>query len=91
MQRRLQIFVLMGSIPSLPATTGINMKYLPLILRTIRVHNKHCMGCRSRKKDVMISVQTVESEDITDVFLTTTQAENFIIDLEKTLRDNKNG
>lgn len=64
------------------------MHYLQLILRTIRVYGKHCIGCSSRNKSVMISVQTNESEDITDLFLSTEQAEILIKDLEKILKLN---
>lgn len=64
------------------------MNYTQLILKTIRVYGNRCMGCLSKQKDIMISIQSNDSEDITDLFLTTTQAENLIINLEKILKDN---
>jgi len=75
------------------------------IVKNIRAHTKHCMGCQKTNSDVMITFQTdrfahqhmedlsaaKEPHDITfhDLFLTQEQAEAFYDELGKALKHNK--
>lgn len=57
-------------------------------IKTIKAHGKDCNGCRSMKRDVMISF-TFESQkkstDIHDIFLTREQAKKLIENIQMVL------
>ena len=62
---------------------------MELIVKTLHVHGKNCLGCKHHKKAVMISLSTPKNLRIHDIFLTNTQAQQLIIQLRKTLRNNE--
>ncbi len=62
---------------------------MEFIVKTLQVHGKNCIGCLYHKKDVMISLSTLKDLYFHDIFLTNTQAQQLIIQLRKTLRNNE--
>lgn len=60
------------------------------IVQDIKAHGKGCNGCRAVKMDIMLSMNLKsDPTDIMDVFLTTKQAEDLILNLQKQLEFNK--
>jgi hypothetical protein len=62
---------------------------MEFIVKTMHVYGKNCLGCQYHKKDVMLSFSTPEGLRIHDIFLTNAQAQQLIIQLRKTLRNNE--
>ena len=62
---------------------------MELIVKDSSVHGKNCIGANYHKKDVLISFSTSKGLHIHDLFLTNTQAQQLIIQLRKTLRNNE--
>lgn len=52
-----------------------------IIVTSIKVFDKNCIGCARHKRHVMIAYTFDNSEDITDIFLTQDQAEDLANDL----------
>jgi hypothetical protein len=56
----------------------------------IQIHSKDCLGCQRHKKDILITISTISTdESIIDLFLTQKQAEELRNDLIKTLEYNE--
>lgn len=51
------------------------------------VNNRHCNGCIRAKRDVMISYVSNDNKFL-DIFLTQSQAEELIIQLQKSITQN---
>mgnify|MGYP000888473574 CR=1 FL=1 len=62
---------------------------MEFIVKDLSVHSKNCIGCGYHKKAVLISFSTPKDLRIHDIFLTNTQAQQLIIQLRKTLRNNE--
>ncbi len=71
------------------------MKTYEVIPKMVGVNNKKCMGCKRHARDIMItfseehkegeSSDGLRTKTLHDVFLTAEQAEQLIVDLEKSL------
>jgi hypothetical protein len=57
-------------------------------ISTIRAYDKKCIGCQKFGAAVMISFQTKQGGDITDLFLDETQAELFHGELTRCITRN---
>mgnify|MGYP001000005304 CR=1 FL=1 len=62
---------------------------MEIIVKDSSVHGKNCFGCKRHKKAVLISFSTSKDLRIHDIFLTSAQAQQLIIQLRKTLRNNE--
>ena len=56
----------------------------------VRVYDKGVIGCLRNKKDIMISI-CGPNGSIDDIFLTQSQAEQLLKDLQKEVNENKSG
>ncbi len=62
---------------------------MEIIVKDSSVHGKNCFGCKRHNKAVLISFSTSKDLRIHDIFLTSAQAQQLIIQLRKTLRNNE--
>ncbi|MCB9033515.1 MAG: hypothetical protein H6553_06745 [Chitinophagales bacterium] len=60
-------------------------------VKSIRVHDSNCIGCKKTGKHMMLSYTDHDSDEIIDLFLNKQQAEDFIIQIKKIQNDNNNG
>lgn len=65
------------------------VKDLSVHVKDLSVHSKNCIGCKRHKKAVLISFSTSKDLRIHDIFLTSAQAQQLIIQLRKILRNNE--
>ena len=60
-----------------------------IIPRRIAVSDKHCIGCTSTGTDIMLTALAgTDRAEFYDLFLTTEQAEDLIVQLKETLERN---
>lgn len=61
------------------------------VVKTVRVHNKNCLGVRKYGGDIMVTMfkDTAEDPMFWDFFIANDQAEAMIEDLKMALADNK--
>ncbi len=58
-------------------------------ITSVTIHGNECIGCKKHKKDIMIAYSHNGSDDITDLFFTTEQAESLLKRLGERLAENE--
>jgi len=58
------------------------------IIKSVRVFNKNCLGCKRHKKDIMLALQFLfEGDDIHDFFFSKKLANEMLNELKRILKE----
>jgi hypothetical protein len=68
----------------------MNNSFTEKKVKNVRVYGKNVSGCIIHNKKVMVSYTTTEKKSpVIDLFLTSKQAKDLIVQLTNTLKENK--